>query len=329
MIDFGVLESKKNLLGFSAGVDSTALFFMLLEAGVDFDLAMVDYKVREQSQDEVLYAKQLAQKYQKKLFLHQAPKIKKNFENQARIIRYKFFDEVIKSNGYENLILAHHFNDRLEWFLMQFFKGCGLNTLLGFNEIEERKNYKIVRPLINTSRDEILDFVKKYHFFEDLSNQDTKFLRNKIRKAYATPMIKENKQGILRSFEYLLQEKNILYPKEDIFSIGHIFYFKKSSLINNLSIIDKLLKRLGYVWSKEQRKEVQKQDFSICLGSNFLIDSNQNYIFVAKIRYPHIILNKDFKNWARKAFVPQKIRKEFFGLLQEKKIILKDLYFNF
>lgn len=327
MIDFTFLESKRNLLGFSAGVDSTALFFMLVEAQIDFDLAMVDYQVRKQSQEEVLYAKQLAQKYNKKLFLYQAHKIPKDFENQARIMRYGFFDKVIKTKGYDNLILAHHLNDRLEWFLMQFFKGCGLNTLLGFNQIEERKNYKIIRPLIDTSRDEILDFVKGYCFFEDSTNQDIRFLRNRVRKKYATSMIRENKQGILRSFQYLLQERNLLYPEEEVFNIEHIFYFKKTSLINDLAMIDKLLKKLGYVWSKNQRQEVQRQNFSIHLGAGFLIDTNQKYIFVTRSRYSDIAMDKNFKDWARKVFLPPKIRKEVFGLLQKKVIFLKDLSF--
>ena len=52
----------KNLLAFSGGIDSTALFFMLLEQNIDFDMAIVDYGIRAQSKDEVAYAKELAHK---------------------------------------------------------------------------------------------------------------------------------------------------------------------------------------------------------------------------------------------------------------------------
>ena len=55
-----LLKSKKNLLAFSAGVDSTALFFLLNDSNIDFDIAIVDYGLREQSKNEVAHAKNLA-----------------------------------------------------------------------------------------------------------------------------------------------------------------------------------------------------------------------------------------------------------------------------
>jgi len=119
-------KDKKNLLAFSGGVDSTALFFLMQEAGVSFDIATVDYGIRQESKDEVAYAKTLAAKYNKKLFLHEAKKIETNFEHTARKVRYSFFDKVIESCGYENLITAHQLDDRFEWFLMQLGRGAGI-----------------------------------------------------------------------------------------------------------------------------------------------------------------------------------------------------------
>lgn len=327
MIDLEYLRGKKNLLAFSAGVDSTALFFMLLQANIDFDFAMVDYQVRTQSKHEVEYASLLAKKYNKRLFLHQSKKIYNDFENQARMVRYDFFEGIITEYGYENLIVAHQLNDRLEWFLMQFIKGSGLNTMLGFEKIEDRVAYKIVRPLFEISRDEILDFVKKYQYFEDLSNQEMKFLRNKIRKKYANSLIRENKEGILRSFQYLFEEKKILYTQQEILKIKHIAYFKRQGILKDLHIVDKILKTLGYVWSKEQRQEVSKQGFSIQLASKFIIDTNEQYIFVAPIKYANIAMSKAFKNQARKLLLPQKIRKEFFGLIQNYQIDIEKFTF--
>ena len=46
------LKNKKNLLAFSAGVDSSALFFLLLEHGIKFDIALVNYGTRETSDKE-------------------------------------------------------------------------------------------------------------------------------------------------------------------------------------------------------------------------------------------------------------------------------------
>jgi len=37
------------------------------------------------------------------------------------------------------LILAHQFDDKFEWFLMQLSKGAGLKELFGMSELEKRK----------------------------------------------------------------------------------------------------------------------------------------------------------------------------------------------
>ena len=59
-LDFSVIKNQKNLLAFSAGIDSSALFFLLLEQNIPFDIAIVNYNQREQSKEEVSYAKELA-----------------------------------------------------------------------------------------------------------------------------------------------------------------------------------------------------------------------------------------------------------------------------
>ena len=46
------LKDKKALLAFSHGVDSTALFYLLVKAGVSFDCAMVNYQTRPSSNTE-------------------------------------------------------------------------------------------------------------------------------------------------------------------------------------------------------------------------------------------------------------------------------------
>jgi tRNA(Ile)-lysidine synthase len=63
------LQNQNNLLAFSGGVDSTALFFYLLERNIPFDIAIVNYHTREESNKEVKYAKELAEKYNKKIFV--------------------------------------------------------------------------------------------------------------------------------------------------------------------------------------------------------------------------------------------------------------------
>lgn len=134
-----ILKESKNLLAFSAGVDSTALLFLLLKNYIKFDIAIVDYNQREQSKEEVLYAKELASIYGLKCYTFSAPKIEKNFESKARDIRYDFFKKIINNYGYTNLLTAHHLGDRFEWMLMQFCKGAGCAEIAGMRWLEKKR----------------------------------------------------------------------------------------------------------------------------------------------------------------------------------------------
>ena len=87
-----------NLLAFSHGIDSTALFYILDEAGIKFDLAMVDYNVREQSKNEIKSAKELADKFGKKIYTKSVFLDKSNFEKNAREVRYEFFGEICQKS---------------------------------------------------------------------------------------------------------------------------------------------------------------------------------------------------------------------------------------
>ena len=136
------IHSSKNLLAFSAGIDSTALFFLMIDNNINFDIAIVNYNQREQSKDEVIYATQLAHKYNKKCFISEFPKNKQFSEKSARDFRYNFFDEIIEKEIYKSLLTAHQLNDKLEWFLMQLTKGAGLTELFGMEEKSIRTKFK-------------------------------------------------------------------------------------------------------------------------------------------------------------------------------------------
>ena len=162
-----------------------ACFFLLVGENIVFDIALVDYNTQKQRLEIIQHAQKLAKTHHKKCYIHHAPKIAHNFEMQARKIRYDFFETLIKEHSYKHLILAHHLNDRLEWFLMQLSKGAGLNTLLSFQAYEKRESYAIVRPLLYTPKDTLKTLAKDLKFFEDDSNSffkiQTQLFQEKLR----------------------------------------------------------------------------------------------------------------------------------------------------
>jgi len=300
------LEKSSNLLAFSAGVDSTALFFWLLEQNIPFDIAIVNYHTRETSDEEVEYAKTLAKKYKKNIYIKDCF-LKKFSEKEARECRYRFFEEIIKKHNYKTLITAHQLNDRFEWFLMQLSKGAGLKELIAMKKWEEREGYRIYRPFYDLSRDEILTFLnkKKVKYFIDSSNFDKKYKRNFIRHEFSDKFIKLFKEGVKKSFEYLEEDLNLLFQK-DWQKNKKLYKFKKTSPKIDIKKVDLITKELGIIMTKAQRNEVIKTDFSCVIQGKIAIDSNKNEIFISP--YVKMTMPKEFKEKMRKLKIPSKIR---------------------
>ena len=295
-----------NLLAFSGGVDSTALFFYLLEKNIPFDIAIVNYHTRDTSDEEVNYAKSLADKYNKKIFIKDCY-LDKFSENEARICRYKFFEEIIKKHNYDTLILAHQLNDRFEWFLMQISKGAGLKELISMGEWEEREYYKIYRPFYNKSRKEIISFLNErgIKYYIDESNFDKKYKRNFIRDEFSNKFIELFSEGVKKSFKYLEEDLNLLFQK-DWTKKEKLYIFNKSNPKIDIKKTDLILKELGIIMTKAQRDEVIKTDFSCVIQGKIAIDSNKQKIFIAP--YIKISMPKEFKEKMRKEKIPPKVR---------------------
>lgn len=308
------INTQKNLLAFSAGVDSSALFFLLLENNIPFDIAIVNYNVREQSKEEVTYAQKLADKYKKKIYLKNIKlDNNSNFEKKARDIRYAFFEEIINDFSYQTLITAHQLNDKLEWFLMQFSRGAGLPELISFEEFDKKNNYTICRPLINISKKDLLKYLKQndIQYFLDQSNTDEKYRRNYFRKKYANNFIEEFESGIKKSFDYLHKDIVSLNTNLEAF-----FKNKKLEIYNlnsddniNIRIIDKSLKKRGFLLSKAQRDEIIKQKECV-VSHKICVNLSSKYIFIAP--YVKESMPKEFKEKCRIKKLPKNIRPYIF-----------------
>jgi len=310
--DFSCLKGKKNLLAFSAGVDSSALFFLLLEHGIKFDIALVNYGTRETSDNEEIHAKALAKKH--KLYCHsiKAPPFHSHFEKQARDFRYGFFESLITIEGYDILITAHQLNDQLEWLLMRLTKGAGVSELIGLEELTQRGNYTLVRPLLEFSKAELLSYLQhnSHPYFEDESNRDEKYERNFFRKQFSDPMIKKYKEGIKRSFGYLREDKKQLEANfELIFSQKELRIIKLHTLMSKVRAADLALKELGYLLSASQRQEIEKET-SLVVGGKWAVEIQDSLLYIA----PYITTDmpKKFKEMCRINAIPAKIRPYIF-----------------
>ena len=302
------LKNSKNLLAFSAGVDSSALFFLLLDNSIIFDIALINYGVRKQSIEEERYAITLAKKYNLKVYIKKAPTFNSNFEKNARDFRYSFFDEIMKKNSYDNLITAHQLNDQLEWLLMRLTKGAGVSEMLGLKGISKRKGYSLVRPILHHSKEELLNYLKEnsYQYFIDKSNYDEKYERNYFRRSFSNELIQKYQKGILKSFEYLQEDKEILMSGyREVFNHKELYIIELENQQVKVRVIDRYLKRLGYLLSSGQREEIKKES-SIVISGLWAIELTSNLIYIAP--YQKVAMPKRFKEACRIAKIPSKIR---------------------
>ncbi|HSR74700.1 MAG TPA: tRNA lysidine(34) synthetase TilS, partial [Sulfurovum sp.] len=292
----------------SAGVDSSALFFLLLENKIKFDIAIVNYGTREESDKEEEHAKSLAKKH--RLFCHsiKAPAFHSDFEKQARDFRYEFFESLITIEGYDNLITAHQLNDQLEWLLMRLSKGAGLSELLGLAPVTHKRHYALVRPLLAYSKEELLHYLQKngYPYFVDKSNSDESYERNKFRKQFSDALMAEYKEGIKRSMEYLRKDKEMLESGfETIYSNKLLHIIKLHTLSAKVKAADLTLKKLGYLLSASQRQEIDKEA-SLVIGGEWAVEIQEGLLFISP--YLTTDMPKKFKELCRVLKVPGKIR---------------------
>lgn len=97
----------------------------------------------------------------------------------ARELRYKFFNELKRSHGFDYLLTAHHKNDLAETLLLNLIRNSGPTGLTGIPE----KNKWVLRPFLFLSRSQIdqLADSMQLEFMQDASNDDVKYKRNFIR----------------------------------------------------------------------------------------------------------------------------------------------------
>lgn len=202
-------EFKKNdkiVVGCSTGPDSMALVDMLLKIRDKYDLniiiAHVNHNVRKESYEEAEFIKNYCLENN---LIFEAMTIEEygddNFHNEARNIRYNFFENIVYKYGANYLMTAHHGDDLMETILMRIVRGSNLNGYSGFKPIVDMDNYKIVRPLVTYTKKELEDYdiENNVKYYIDSSNSKDKYTRNRFRK-YMLPFLKSEDKDVHLKF---------------------------------------------------------------------------------------------------------------------------------
>lgn len=200
-------KDKTVYLAISGGVDSMVLLYLLSKGSNPIHLLHVNYHLRNEDSiaDESLVRQQA--KFYKTEFSVLDFDMQKhldenggNLQNEARKIRYSFFEEHLGSEGI--LMTAHHFDDQMETFFMHLSRKSGIAGM----SCMAAKNGNHIRPLLNFRKSELYDFAKenKVLFREDRSNLENKYLRNQWRNVWIPEMEKQT-PGLNESIQVLIE----------------------------------------------------------------------------------------------------------------------------
>lgn len=239
-------NNSKNIIvvACSGGPDSMALLNLCItlrnECNLDIICAHVNHNVREESAEEQVFVENFCLKNN---VIFECMKITNytddNFENEARIKRYSYFDKLIKKYNAKFLLTAHHGDDLIETILMRITRGSTLKGYSGFSQIIDKNNYKILRPLIYYTKEQLIEYNKKQgvQFVVDRTNEMDIHTRNRYRK-YVLPMLKKENSNVHEKF--LKFSKTLLEYNTYVNNL--IIDSKNNVYVNSRLDIEKFLK---------------------------------------------------------------------------------------
>ena len=131
-------------------------------------------------------------------------------EAAAREARYKALARHALKEGFDVVVTAHHEDDRIETFLLQWMRGAGLDGLAAFPEVreltppsaedapavQEGRLVFLLRPWAALPRKEIERYVRnrRIGYVDDPDNDNPRFARNRVRHE-VIPLLEKIRPG--------------------------------------------------------------------------------------------------------------------------------------
>ena len=286
------------VVGVSGGPDSMTLLNLLervrLIIPINIVCAHVNHNKRVESESE----KDFVEDYCKNHNIYfEYMKIEEygegNFHNTAREIRYDFFKRVMIKYGSRVLMTAHHGDDLIETILMRIVRGSTLKGYAGFSCISDMGGYKIIRPLIFHTKDEILEYTKlnNLSYVIDSSNNEDDYTRNRYRHT-VLPFLKSEDENVHDKF---LKFSELLLEYEKHFDVDMSKYYSNKTLNIPLFLIaDELSQKriISYIL-----KDIYSDDLSLITNTHIelIIDMINNSKPNIEISLPNnIIADKEY-----------------------------------
>lgn len=319
-MDINILWQKndKIALGLSGGVDSIALFHLLVTKYKDSYKELVAFHInhglREQSYEEAEFVENFVKNYDVKFYkkeLNMKDLVRDSHTSEemlARKLRYDAFEEMSSLEGGVKLITAHHKNDQVENILMRLLSGRSMDYNLMIEEKATIGKLVVYRPLLNVLKSDLEQYSDKndLKYYVDSTNFDTDYTRNNIRhnivpllndvnaasfdnlinfSSYYQNINTELKNKVLEvKDDYVVstEDGKIELDKEKLLknTKEEIYFLLKDILANNFGIFDVKQRALFAIIEDLKNRNKNK---SYDLKNNLKIISEYNSIYIHKI----------------------------------------------
>ena len=288
------------VLAISGGVDSMVLANLFLINNLNFSIAHCNFQLRgkESDDDELFINKWCSEKdiklYNKKFSTEDYCKNNKlTIQMGARELRYEWFRELIDKEKHDFIVTAHHIDDQLETFIINSIRGTGIDGLVGIPD----KINKIIRPLLMSSKDQIIEYskVNKINYREDSSNDKEDYLRNKIRHS-VIPYLKSDDDNVLLKFKTTIENLNStkIFVQKVISKVRErVFIYEGENIITNIDLLKDLDPIEFYIHElykdfefnyKEVMKLFDSDSGKQISSANYNMTKQKNNLIISKIK---------------------------------------------
>lgn len=324
-------KNKYLVVATSGGPDSMALLHLLKTNNYKLICAHVNHNLRSVSDEEYIFVENYCKEND---IIFEGMKIEgyknnKFTEFEAREKRYNFFETILKKYNTDILLTAHHGDDLIETIIMRIIRGSNLNGYKGFSKISTYKDFKIIRPLVFYTKQDIENYINDNNIpcVYDESNKSKKYTRNRIRLDIL-PLLKQEDKNIHKKFLTLNEE---LEDTQDYIN-QEVNKNLKDNFKDNKLDLNKFNKLHKFI----QRKEIEeilfllyKDDITLInkkhIESIFkiIIDKNNKKIqlpldIIVSKEYSYLVFKKE-KNITQKNYnyiLKDKVNIENFGTIE-------------
>ncbi len=304
-------DGDKVVLGLSGGPDSMCLLNLLLSLKKDIKIicAHINHNIRNESKKELefvtKYCNDLGVMIESTTFEKKSKLIDYN-EQELREKRYQYFENIINKHNADYLMTAHHGDDLIETILMRLTRGSNLKGYCGIQIETQKEKYKIIRPLIFTTKANIEEYNKEHNipFVTDKTNNEDKYTRNRYRHNVLPFLKNENPNVHLKYLKFSRElSKYYQYVDKEINKEINKRYKNDYLDIEKYSELDELIqiKIIEYILDKNYEKNLYlvsdkhvnlildiitnpKPNIEINLPDNLRISKSYNKVKISRIK---------------------------------------------